>query len=57
VAQVSTTALTVDTPILNIPKYTESGALSYTYPVNQDYSVIVRLTNSYIGPATDSSFA
>jgi outer membrane receptor protein involved in Fe transport len=56
VAQVATTALTPGTPILNIPNYTESASLTYTHPISDQYSVMARITNSYIGPSTDTSF-
>ena len=57
VAAVSTTPLTVGTPILNIPKYTGNASLTYTYPVNDDYSIVSHIADSYVGPATDISFA
>jgi iron complex outermembrane recepter protein len=56
VSQVSTTALTVGTPILNIPKYTESTSLTYAYPLNDEYKWVSRIANSYVGPSTDTSF-
>ena len=56
VSQVSTTALTVGTPILNIPKYTESTSLTYAHPLNDNYKWVTRLANSYVGPSTDTSF-
>jgi outer membrane receptor protein involved in Fe transport len=57
VSQVSTTALTVGTPILNIPKYTESTSLTYDHPINDQYRWVSRIANSYVGPSTDTSFA
>lgn len=57
VSQVSTTALTVGTPILNIPKYTESTSITYTHPINDEFKFNARISNSYVGPATDTSFA
>jgi outer membrane receptor protein involved in Fe transport len=57
VSQVSTTALTVGTPILNIPKYTESTSLTYAHPFNDDYKIVARVANSYVGPSTDTSFS
>jgi outer membrane receptor protein involved in Fe transport len=56
VSQVSTTALTVGTPILNIPKYTESTSLVYSQPLGSEYKWVSRIANSYVGPATDTSF-
>jgi len=56
VVQVSTTPLTVGTPILNIPKYTGNASVTYTYPLANNYSIVTRLSDSYIGPATDISF-
>jgi len=56
VTEVSTTALTVGTPILNIPKYTESTSLTYSHPLNEEYKWVTRIANSYVGPSTDTSF-
>jgi outer membrane receptor protein involved in Fe transport len=55
-AQVASTPLTPGTPILNIPKYTESTSLIYTRPLNEHLSLLARATNSYVGPSTDTSF-
>ena len=55
-AQVSTTPLMSGTPVLNIPKYTESTSLTYTHPVSEGYSLVLRASNSLVGPATDTSF-
>jgi len=49
-------ALVDGTPILNIPKYTESTALTYRTPFNDDYQYMARISNSYVGPSTDISF-
>jgi outer membrane receptor protein involved in Fe transport len=57
VSEVSTTALTVGTPILNIPKYTGNASLTYTQPVSDDVAIVSRVSDSYVGPATDISFA
>ncbi len=57
VSQVSTTPLAVGTPILNIPKYTGNASLTYTYPVSDDFAIVSRVSDSYVGPATDISFA
>jgi hypothetical protein len=43
-------------PILNIPKLTESAALTYVTPVNSTYDFSARLTNSYVGSSTDLSW-
>jgi outer membrane receptor protein involved in Fe transport len=56
-AQVASTPLLSGTPILNIPKYTESTSLTYTRPLNDQYALIARATNSYVGPSTDTSFS
>jgi len=55
-AQVSSTPLVPGTPILNIPKYTESTSLVYTHPISPEYTFVGRLENSYVGPSTDTSF-
>ncbi len=52
----ASTPLLPGQPILNIPKYTESTSLTYTQPLNDQYSLIARVTNSYVGPSTDTSF-
>jgi outer membrane receptor protein involved in Fe transport len=49
-------ALVPGTPILNIPKYTESTSLTYRRPFNDDYQFMARISNSYVGPSTDISF-
>ncbi len=56
-AQVSSTPLMSGTPILNIPKYTAGTSLTYTHPLDDEYSLIARITNSYVGPSTDTSFS
>jgi iron complex outermembrane recepter protein len=55
-SQVSTTPLAPGTPITNIPKYTESTSLTYTRPVSDNYSLVLRASNSLVGPVTDTSF-
>jgi outer membrane receptor protein involved in Fe transport len=57
VSDVSTTPLAVGTPILNIPKYTGNASLTYTHPLSGDVSIVSRVSDSYVGPATDISFA
>jgi outer membrane receptor protein involved in Fe transport len=49
-------ALTAGTPILNIPKFTESTSLTYSHSLNADYDVTARVTNSYVGSSTDISY-
>ncbi len=49
-------ALVKGTPILNIPKYTESTSLTYRRPVTDAYEFIGRISNSYVGPSTDISY-
>ncbi len=44
-------------PILNVPKYTESTSITYKRPVSDSYDFIARVTNSFVGPSTDESFA
>ena len=44
------------TPILDVPKYTESLALSYVRPINSQYDFTARVSNSYVGPQTDISY-
>lgn len=56
-SQVSTTPLESGTPILNIPKYTESTSLTYTRPVSPEYNFVFRASNSLVGPVTDTSFS
>jgi outer membrane receptor protein involved in Fe transport len=49
-------SLVAGSPILNIPKYTESAALIYQRPLSEDYQFMARVANSYVGPSTDISF-
>ena len=49
-------ALVVGTPILNIPKYTESTALTYRRAVSDTYEFMGRVSNAYVGPSTDISY-
>ena len=44
------------TPILNVPTYTESTALTYTTPLSERYDFVARVTNAYVGPSTDISY-
>jgi len=56
-AQVSATPLLPGQAILNIPRFTESTSLTYTKPLNGQYTLVARATNSYVGPSTDTSFS
>ncbi len=49
-------ALTAGTPILNIPNFTESTALSYRHQLSDDYQLVGRISNSYVGVSTDISY-
>lgn len=49
-------ALIAGTPILNIPKFTESTSLTYRHPVTDDYEFVGRISNSYVGTSTDISY-
>jgi len=44
------------TPILNVPKYTESLSLVYVHPIDGQYDFTARASNSYVGPQTDISY-
>ena len=44
------------TPILNVPKYTESASVTYTRPLSAQMRLVSRLSNSYVGPATDIAY-
>lgn len=50
-------ALVKGSPILNIPKYTESTALTYRTALTGNYDFSARLSNSYVGSQTDTSYA
>jgi outer membrane receptor protein involved in Fe transport len=43
-------------PILNIPKYTETAALTYLTPVSTSVKFMARVNNSLVGPSTDVQF-
>ena len=49
-------ALTADTPILNIPKYTAMASLSYVTPINTDLKLSLRVNDSLVGQATDIAY-
>ena len=49
-------ALHSGTPILNIPKYTESASLTYRAPLSDTYDFVARIANTYTGPSTDISY-
>ena len=42
--------------LLNVPKYTETTALTYTQPISDNLKFSARVNNSYVGPATDIDF-
>jgi outer membrane receptor protein involved in Fe transport len=44
------------TPILNIPKYTGSGAVMYSRPLSGAMSLTARAALSYVGSLTDESY-
>ncbi len=44
------------TPILNIPKYTGSGAVMYSRPLSGAMSITARAAVSYVGALTDESY-
>jgi len=48
--------LVAGTPILNVPKYTQSTAITYTVPFNRQYDLVTRVTNSLVGPSSDISY-
>jgi iron complex outermembrane receptor protein len=43
-------------PILNVPKYTETTSLTYTRPVSDNYRLLARANNSYVGQSTDIEY-
>ena len=43
-------------PLLNVPKYTENTALTYTTPVGDDWRLTARVSNSYVGKTTDIDY-
>jgi outer membrane receptor protein involved in Fe transport len=43
-------------PLLNVPKFTESTALTYTAPVNATWNLMARVSNSYVGKTTDIDY-
>jgi iron complex outermembrane receptor protein len=47
------TGIVAGTPIVNIPKYTGSAALTYTRPIAHDLKLAARLSGTYSGPLTD----
>ena len=53
---VQNTAIHAGTPILNVPKYTESASVTYTRPLSAQMRLVSRLSNSYVGPATDIAY-
>ena len=44
-------------PILNIPNYTESTALSFAQPLTSTYDFTARISNSYVGSSTDIAYS
>ena len=48
--------ITPGTPILNIPKYTGSGAVMYLRPLSNDINLTGRLAATYFGSVTDEAF-
>lgn len=53
---VQNTSINSGTPILNVPKYTESASVTYTKPIMDDMKLVARVSNSYVGPATDIAY-
>lgn len=49
-------ALVAGSPILDIPKYTESTSLTYVRPISTGYDFTAKLNNSFVGPSTDISY-
>jgi outer membrane receptor protein involved in Fe transport len=48
--------LPAGTPILNIPKYTGSGAVMYSHPLTAAMSITARAAATYVGSLTDESY-
>jgi iron complex outermembrane receptor protein len=48
--------LTPGTPILNIPKYTGSGAVTYSRPLTANMSITTRAAATYVGALTDEAY-
>ena len=53
---VQNTSIHSGTPILNVPKYTESASVTYTKPLMDGMKLVARVSNSYVGPATDIAY-
>ena len=43
-------------PLLNVPKFTENAALTYTRDVGGDWRMMARVANSYVGKVTDIDY-
>ena len=43
-------------PLLNVPKFTESTALTYTTQISTDWRLMARVSNSYVGKSTDIDY-
>jgi iron complex outermembrane recepter protein len=48
--------LPAGTPILNIPKYTGSGAIQYSEPLPNNLSLTARAAETFVGSSTDEAF-
>ena len=43
--------------LYNVPRYTETTALTYTRPITDDITLTARINNSYVGPMPDQDYS
>lgn len=55
-ALANSSQITIPSSILNVPKYTLNSSLAWQHPLNRNHRLMVRLSDSWVGPSNDISF-
>jgi outer membrane receptor protein involved in Fe transport len=55
-ALANSSQITIPSAILNVPKYTLTSSLSWQHPLEHNHKLMVRLSDSWVGPSNDISF-
>ncbi len=55
-ALANSSQITIPSAILNVPKYSLTSSLSWQHPLEHNYRLMVRLSDSWVGSSNDISF-
>ena len=55
-ALANSSQITIPSAILNVPKYSLTSSLAWQHPLEHNHRLMVRLSDSWVGPSNDISF-